>query len=123
MVYLFYPQGGDMPRYGGSMSDTWDFYQDKKGEWRWRRTATNKNIVGAASEGYKNKADATLNAEHYGYNGKFNPAGKWEFYQDKKGEWRWRHTAVNGKVIGRSTEGYTAKPNCMSNAKLLGYKE
>jgi len=30
-----------------------ELYQDKKGEWRWRRTATNGNIVGASSEGYK----------------------------------------------------------------------
>lgn len=103
------------------MSGKWEFYQDSKGEWRWRKTAVNGNITGAASESYKSKADAVRNAEHYGYDGKFSPAGKWEFYQDKKGEWRWRHLAVNGKVVGRSTEGYKAKPDCMNNAKSLGY--
>ena len=104
-------------------AEKWDFYKDKKGEWRWRKTAVNGNIVGAASEGYKNEADCRKNAEHYGYNGKFNPAGKWEFYTDKKGEYRWRHTAVNGNIIGKSTEGYKAKADALANAKSLGYKE
>lgn len=106
-----------------SSTDTWELYEDKKGEWRWRRTATNGNIVGAATEGYKNKADAVKNAEHYGYNGKYNPAGSWEFYEDKKGEWRWRHTAaVNGNIIGASSEGYKAKADAVKNAERHGYK-
>lgn len=80
-------------------TDKWELYQDKKEEWRWRRTAANGNIVGKSSEGYKNKADAVKNAEHYGHNGKFKPEGKWEFYKDKKGEWRWRHTVMQGHII------------------------
>ena len=104
-------------------NDSWEFYEDKKGEWRWRRTAPNTNIiVGASTEGYKARADAVKNAEHYGYNGKFNAAGKWEFYEDKKGEWRWRHTAVNGNIIGASTEGYKNKADCTANAERHGYK-
>lgn len=102
-------------------NDTWEIYEDKKGEWRWRKTVANGNITAAATEGYKAKADAIKNAEHYGYNGKFNPAGTWEFYEDKKGEWRWRHKAVNGNIIGASTEGYKAKASAVKNAESLGY--
>ena len=48
-------------------NDTWEFYKDKKGEWRWRRTATNGRIVGASSEGYINRVDCVANAERNGY--------------------------------------------------------
>ena len=104
-------------------SGSWEFYEDKKGEWRWRLTASNGEIVGAATEGYKAKADAVKNAEHYGYNGKYNAAGAWEFYEDKRGEWRWRHKAANtGIIIGASTEGYKARADAAKNAGLHGYK-
>lgn len=101
--------------------DKWEIYEDRKGEWRWRRTTSNGNIVGAASEGYKNKADAVKNAEHYGYNGQFNPAGSWEFYKDKADEWRWRHKAVNGNIIGASSEGYANKVDAVQNAERHGH--
>ena len=43
--------------------DKWEFYKDKAGEWRWRRTAPNGEIVGASSEGYHNRSDCVDNAE------------------------------------------------------------
>ena len=102
--------------------DKWDFYKDNNKEWRWRRTVTNGKIVGASSESYKQQADAVSNAEHYGYNGKFNAAGKWEFYQDGRSRWRWRHKAGNGKIIGKSSQGYVEKKDCQHNAQAHGYK-
>ena len=48
-------------------NDKFEVYQDKRGEWRWRRLASNGKIVGAASEGYKAKKDAEANAERQGY--------------------------------------------------------
>ena len=47
-------------------ADKWDIYTDKKGEFRWRRTATNGEITGAASESYKSKADCEANAHRNG---------------------------------------------------------
>lgn len=38
-----------------------EIYKDKSGEWRWRITANNNDIIGASCEGYKNKADAEKN--------------------------------------------------------------
>lgn len=38
-------------------------YTDNAGQWRWRRKSTNGNIVGASTEGYKNKQDCIDNAE------------------------------------------------------------
>lgn len=49
--------------------DKWEFYKDKAGEWQWRRTARNGEIVGSSHEGYKNKQDMIKNAERHGYKG------------------------------------------------------
>lgn len=43
--------------------DTITIYKDKVNEWRWQRISINGNIVGASSEGYKNKSDCIDNAE------------------------------------------------------------
>jgi uncharacterized protein len=47
----------------------WEFYTDKAGKHRWRRTATNGNIVGAACQGYASAKDAKENARLNGYTG------------------------------------------------------
>lgn len=49
--------------------DKWEFYQDAKKEWRWRRVAPNGRIVGASSQGYVNKSDCIENARRNGYTG------------------------------------------------------
>ena len=35
----------------------WEFYQDKAGKHRWRRIASNGNIIGASSQGYVTPKD------------------------------------------------------------------
>jgi uncharacterized protein YegP (UPF0339 family) len=49
-----------------SNGDKWEIYKDNAGEWRWRRTASNGSIVGASTEGYKNKSDCIANARRNG---------------------------------------------------------
>ena len=93
-----------------------DVYQDKKGEWRWRRKASNGQIIGASSEGYKSQKDCEANAN------RDDPKDKWEFYEDKKGEHRWRRKASNGNIVGAACEGYKNKDDCEANAKLNGWK-
>ena len=46
---------------------------------------------------------------------------KWEFYKDSAGEWRWRRTAPNGRIVGASTEGYHNKSDCEDNARRNGW--
>lgn len=104
--------------------DKWEFYKDKKEEHRWRRRASNGNIVGASTEGYTGKGSCTANAERHGYNG--NPKGlgggdSWEFYKDKKGEHRWRRRATNKEIVGASSEGYSSSGACKDNATRNGY--
>ena len=50
-------------------NDKWEFYKDPSEEWRWRRTASNGRIVGASTQGYKNKQDCIDNAIRNGYVG------------------------------------------------------
>jgi uncharacterized protein YegP (UPF0339 family) len=47
----------------------------------------------------------------------------WEFYKDKKGEWRWRRFATNGQNVGSSAEGYVSKADCKANAARAPYVE
>ncbi|MEL7139202.1 MAG: DUF1508 domain-containing protein [Pseudomonadota bacterium] len=97
--------------------DSFDVYQDKRGEWRWRRKATNGQIVGAACEGYKSKSDCEANMKRGHV-----ASDKWEFYKDKRGEMRWRRMASNGKIVGASTEGYSSKRDAEANAERQGWK-
>lgn len=47
--------------------DTWTFYKDAEGMWRWKRVAPNGVETGASSEGYINFGDAKRNAERHGW--------------------------------------------------------
>ena len=47
--------------------DHWHFFTDAVGEWRWRRTANNNELVGCSHESYKNRGDCEANAERYGW--------------------------------------------------------
>jgi len=49
---------------------------------------------------------------------------KWEFYEDHKQKhrkWRWRRTAINGKIVGASTQGYADRFECIENAVRNGF--
>jgi uncharacterized protein YegP (UPF0339 family) len=46
---------------------------------------------------------------------------RWEIYKESNGQWRWRRTASNGRIVGASTQGYNNRIDCLANAKRLGY--
>jgi uncharacterized protein YegP (UPF0339 family) len=48
---------------------------------------------------------------------------RWEFYRDARNEWRWRRVARNGKIVDASTEGYTKRSACVSNARRCGFED
>lgn len=104
-------------------NDSWEIYTDKRGEFRWRRISINKNITGRSCESYKAKSDCISNAQRHGMDGNASALGnddKWETYKDKRGEFRWRRMARNGRITGTSSEGYSSKLNCEANAKRNG---
>ena len=42
-----------------------------------------------------------------------------EFYKDKRGKYRWRVTADNGKIVGASSQGFASRALVGANADLL----
>lgn len=44
---------------------------------------------------------------------------KYEYYKDKRGEWRWRLKAVNGQTIAVSGEGYVNKSDALHGIDLV----
>ncbi|TAG03258.1 MAG: DUF1508 domain-containing protein [Betaproteobacteria bacterium] len=55
----------------------WVFFLDKAGKTRWRRIASNGNIIGASSQGYVTMTDAFNNACLNGYTGeKWKPLAR-----------------------------------------------
>lgn len=102
-------------------NDTWEFYQDDSDEYRWRRTASNGQIVGAANESFSSEDAAADNARLQGYEGQFSDNATFEFYTTDSGEHRWRAKASNGQNIGSASEGYSSEDACTANAERHGY--
>lgn len=46
-------------------------------------------------------------------------AGKFELYQDARGEYRWRLKAANGQTIATGGEGYTSKAGCLNGIESV----
>jgi uncharacterized protein YegP (UPF0339 family) len=48
----------------------------------------------------------------------------YEYYEDSKGEWRWRLKASNGRIIADSGEGYTTERECLADIdRVKGSKD
>lgn len=110
--------------------DDWEFARDERSEWRWRRFAPNGVQVGASTEGYKRKHDCEENARRNLWKDADDtpPKGswandEWEFYRDRAGDWRWRRTATNRKIVGASSEGYRNRSDCEANARRHGWQD
>ncbi len=104
-------------------NDGWDIYQDKRGEYRWRRRAQNGKITGCACEGYDAKKDCIANARRHGMEGNPDDLGvsdRWEVYKDKRNQFRWRRIARNGQVTGASSESYVKPADAKANAMRNG---
>ncbi len=44
---------------------------------------------------------------------------KFQIFQDRKGEYRWRLRARNGEIIADSNEGYSRKASCKHGIDLV----
>lgn len=96
---------------------TFELYQDKKAEYRWRLKAANGTTLATPGQGYADKADAKngIEAVKRAADGK----GKFEVYEDAKKEYRWRAKSGNGQVVGGSSEGYKAKADAEKAVELV----
>lgn len=102
-----------------------EFYKDKKNEYRWRFVSPSGQQLGKASRGFSSSELSKIDAERHGYRN--NPEGigsgdRWQFFKNKKGEYRWRRLAANGEIISRSIEGFADRSSAKANARFLGYR-
>jgi uncharacterized protein YegP (UPF0339 family) len=92
---------------GGKMK--FEIYQDKGKEYRWRLKAPNGQVLATAGQSFKAKADCKKSVERLmGDLGKY----KFEVYEDKAKQYRWRLKAPNGQTVASSSEGYKARADC-----------
>jgi uncharacterized protein YegP (UPF0339 family) len=48
---------------------------------------------------------------------------RWEFVEDKNGEFRWRKTAGNGMIVGTSLTSFKTRQEAIDDAHLNGYSD
>lgn len=85
-----------------------EVYKGKDDQFRWRLKAGNGAVLATAGQGYKAAADAKHGVELVQKAGTDDKM-KFETYEDKQKETRWRLKAANGQVVATSSEGYKAK--------------
>jgi uncharacterized protein YegP (UPF0339 family) len=42
---------------------------------------------------------------------------RFEVYRDRRGHWRWRRLATNGRIVGAASEGYVDKDAAEANMR------
>src|SRR5262245_13452582 len=95
---------------------TFEIYADKAKETRWRLKAANGKILATAGQGYQAKADAKNADENLI---KKLDSYKFEVYEDKGKEHRWRLKASNGQIVAASSEGYSSRDACEAAIDLI----
>jgi uncharacterized protein YegP (UPF0339 family) len=95
---------------------TFEVYEDRAGEHRWRLRHDNGNIVADSGEGYASRAGVrrALETVRAGVPSApyltLDPVG-FELYPDAAGEYRWRLLHRNGRILADSGEGYASRRN------------
>ncbi|MGP0068731.1 MAG: YegP family protein [Isosphaeraceae bacterium] len=89
---------------------TFETYRDQKEGYRWRLKSSNGQIIATSGQGYKDNRDCKNAIDRI----KKDAATrlKFETYEDKAKEHRWRLKATNGQVIATSGQGYKDKRDC-----------
>ena len=95
-----------------------EVYQDTAKEFRWRLKAGNGETLATAGQGYKAKADCTKGVDRIKDEADTDKL-KFETYEDKGKEFRWRCKASNGQVVASSSEGYKNKKDCEHAVDLI----
>ncbi len=100
---------------GGDESDgTFELFEDRGGEWRWRLRHRNGKIIADSGEGYSTRSGLTRALEGVRRNVgsadylQFDPAS-FEVFRDRGGKWRWRLVHRNGNIMADSGQGYTRR--------------
>jgi len=93
---------------------TFELFEDKGGEFRWRLRHDNGNVLADSGEGYASKSNVrrALKSVRAHVPGaaylRVDPVA-FEVYADKAGRYRWRLLHKNGEILGDSGEGYDTR--------------
>ncbi|AGN01335.1 hypothetical protein L593_06940 [Salinarchaeum sp. Harcht-Bsk1] len=91
-----------------------EVYEDNAGDYRWRLTASNGELIADSGQGYSRESraqDAVERVSEYAPEADtldYEPAA-YEVFQDNAEEWRWRLRHRNGQILADSGEGYASK--------------
>ena len=96
---------------------TFEMFQDKEKEFRWR-LKQGDDIIGTAGQGYKEKASCKKGIEGI-KKGLENGKDTFEVYEDNAKAFRWRLKASNGQVVAASNKGYKTKSDCEKVTDLI----
>ena len=94
--------------------DSFEVYEDRGGEWRWRLVHDNGNILADSGEGYSSRNEAENAVDrvlsHIPETDRLDIGdAAFELYEDRGDEWRWRLRHRNGNIIADSGEGYSSR--------------
>ncbi|WP_418285542.1 HVO_2922 family protein [Halorubrum sp. DTA46] len=97
---------------------TFELYEDKAAEYRWRLRHRNGNVIADSGEGYASKSgakDAIERVRKHAAAADVLEVGNaaFEIYEDAGGEWRWRLRHRNGNILGDSGEGYASRSSAV----------
>jgi uncharacterized protein YegP (UPF0339 family) len=93
---------------------TFELFEDRGGEWRWRLRHRNGKVIADSGEGYSTRSALTRALKGVRRNVgtadylRFDPAS-FEVFRDRGGKWRWRLVHRNGNIMGDSGQGYTRR--------------
>ena len=93
---------------------TFELFEDKGGEFRWRLRHDNGNILADGGEGYASKSNVrralkSVRAHVPGAAYLRVVPVAFEVYADKAGQYRWRLLHRNGEILGDSGGGYDTR--------------
>jgi len=108
----------------GESQGTFEVYEDRGGQWRWRLVHRNGNIIADGGEGYSDRSaadDAVERVSEYVADADYlriDPAA-FEVYRDAADEWRWRLIHRNGQILADSGEGYASRTNAQDGIESV----
>jgi uncharacterized protein YegP (UPF0339 family) len=95
-----------------------ELYEDAAKEYRWRLKDADGKILATAGQGYKSKESCKNGIELVKTEAGTDKL-KFEVYEDKAMEHRWRLKAANGQIVAASSDGYKAKADCEKAIEVI----
>jgi len=94
-----------------------EVYEDAAGEYRWRLVHRNGRILGDSGEGYATRSNARRAVETVVETAEkaavdADSGARFEIYEDKADEHRWRLVSGNDEIVADGGEGYSGQSEC-----------